>query len=153
MKFKIRLIRIRPLPHWNLSILSTVFAIRCYQCSSQTDPKGVDKCGAYTKFNKTENIPVECNSDESHMPGSFCMKVVQQGPRGFICKSLYLLWCAWEINYNYFRGWPLETSHKKVCIGCWYRCYRCLQLGCLREWRLLGRMLLRWRCMQQRKSL
>lgn len=50
------------------------------------DPKGVDKCGAYNRFNKTENIPVECNSDESNMPGSFCMKVVQQGPRGFICE-------------------------------------------------------------------
>lgn len=61
-------------------------AIRCYQCSSQTDKKGVDACGAYKRFNKTEHIPIECNSDESNMPGSFCMKVVQQGPRGFICK-------------------------------------------------------------------
>ncbi|KAL9924375.1 uncharacterized protein ACN2A1_006663 [Glossina fuscipes fuscipes] len=59
-------------------------AIRCYQCSSDQDPKGVDSCGAYKPFNKTEHIAIECNTDESVMPGSFCMKVVQQGPRGFI---------------------------------------------------------------------
>lgn len=58
--------------------------IRCYQCSSDQDRKGYDSCGAYKPFNRTEHIPIECNSDESHMPGSFCMKVVQQGPRGFI---------------------------------------------------------------------
>lgn len=50
------------------------------------DPKGVDSCGAYKSFNRTDHTPVECNSDESHMPGSFCAKTVQQGPRGFICK-------------------------------------------------------------------
>ncbi|CAD6998752.1 uncharacterized protein LOC101456440 [Ceratitis capitata] len=58
--------------------------IRCYQCSSDQDRKGYDSCGAYKPFNRTEHIPIECNTDESHMPGSFCMKVVQQGPRGFI---------------------------------------------------------------------
>ncbi|ETN61913.1 hypothetical protein AND_006417 [Anopheles darlingi] len=67
-----------------LSVLSCAFAIRCYQCSSQTDPLGSDNCGAYKAFNKSQNIAIECNSDESHMPGSFCMKVVQQSPRGFI---------------------------------------------------------------------
>ncbi|XP_016964624.1 uncharacterized protein LOC108034276 [Drosophila biarmipes] len=60
------------------------WAIRCYQCSSDQDRKGYDSCGAYKRFNRTEHIAIECNSDESHMPGSFCMKVVQQGPRGFI---------------------------------------------------------------------
>uniref|UniRef100_A0A336LVK1 CSON005785 protein n=1 Tax=Culicoides sonorensis TaxID=179676 RepID=A0A336LVK1_CULSO len=64
--------------------LSTVLAIRCYQCSSATDMKGVDSCGAYKAFNRTQHIAIECNSDESHMPGSFCMKVVNQSPRGFI---------------------------------------------------------------------
>ncbi|XP_054742632.1 uncharacterized protein LOC129247504 [Anastrepha obliqua] len=61
-----------------------LLAIRCYQCSSDQDRKGFDSCGAYKPFNRTEHIPIECNTDESHMPGSFCMKVVQQGPRGFI---------------------------------------------------------------------
>lgn len=61
-------------------------AIRCYQCSSATDMKGVDSCGAYQPFNRTQHIAIECNSDESHMPGSFCMKVVNQSPRGFICE-------------------------------------------------------------------
>lgn len=68
---------------WFFQIL--VLSIRCYQCSTQTDVKGSDSCGAYKRFNSSEHIAIECNSDESHMPGSFCMKVVQQGPRGFIC--------------------------------------------------------------------
>lgn len=62
--------------------------MRCYQCASSDDPKGEDNCGAYRRFDKDRNIAVECNSEESHMPGSFCMKVTQQGPRGFICKFL-----------------------------------------------------------------
>lgn len=64
--------------------------IRCYQCSSAEDRKGEDNCGAYKKFDKTSNIAIDCNSEESHMPGSFCMKVTQQSPKGFICK-LYLM--------------------------------------------------------------
>lgn len=72
----------------DLTKIFSVFAIRCYQCSTQTDnPKKSDSCGAYKRFNSSEHIAIECNSDESHMPGSFCMKVVQQGPRGFICKN------------------------------------------------------------------
>lgn len=59
-------------------------AIRCYQCSSDTDPKGEDLCGAYNKFDKEKNIPIECNSDESAMPGTFCVKITHQSPRGFI---------------------------------------------------------------------
>jgi hypothetical protein len=61
-------------------------AIQCYQCSSGQDPKGEDSCGAYKKFDKSRHIAVECNSDESHTPGTFCMKITQQGPKGFICK-------------------------------------------------------------------
>ncbi|XP_015437103.1 PREDICTED: uncharacterized protein LOC107192384 [Dufourea novaeangliae] len=70
-----------------LLLLVTVIgtdAIRCYQCSSDTDSKGEDVCGAYAKFNKEKNIAVECNSEESHMPGTFCVKVTHQSPRGFI---------------------------------------------------------------------
>ncbi|KAG7197811.1 hypothetical protein KM043_001625 [Ampulex compressa] len=58
--------------------------VRCYQCSSDTDPKGEDICGAYEKFDKEKNVAIECNSEESHMPGTFCLKVTKQGPRGFI---------------------------------------------------------------------
>mgnify|MGYP006952280651 CR=1 FL=1 len=61
-----------------------VESVRCYQCSSAQD-KDHDSCGAYSSFEKEKHIPVECNSHESHTPGSFCMKVVQQGPIGFIC--------------------------------------------------------------------
>ncbi|XP_076626538.1 UPAR/Ly6 domain-containing protein crok [Colletes latitarsis] len=71
----------------SLTLLFTVIgtdAIRCYQCSSNTDPKGEDLCGAYQKFDKEKNIAIECNSEESHMPGTFCIKVTHQSPRGFI---------------------------------------------------------------------
>ncbi|KAL4709011.1 hypothetical protein ACJJTC_005872 [Scirpophaga incertulas] len=60
------------------------FAIRCYQCASFQDNKGEDTCGAYRKFDRNTHIAVDCNSDESHTPGSFCMKLTQQGPKGFI---------------------------------------------------------------------
>ncbi|CAG2059842.1 unnamed protein product [Timema podura] len=61
-------------------------AIRCFQCSSAQGADDEDTCGAYTKFDKTHHIAIECNSDESSSPGTFCMKVTQQGPKGFICK-------------------------------------------------------------------
>ena len=64
--------------------ITTGEAIRCFQCSSGQDAKGEDNCGAYKKFDKSQHIAVDCNSEESHMPGSFCMKVTQQGPIGFI---------------------------------------------------------------------
>ncbi|XP_029662681.1 uncharacterized protein LOC115235197 isoform X2 [Formica exsecta] len=59
-------------------------AIRCYQCSSDMDAKGEDLCGAYANFDKERNVPIECNSEESHMPGTFCVKYTEQSPRGFI---------------------------------------------------------------------
>ncbi|KAI5713188.1 hypothetical protein M8J76_014662 [Diaphorina citri] len=67
-----------------LSFVSNGDAVRCYECSSAQDPKGEDNCGAYSKFHKERHISVECNTEESHTPGSFCMKITQQGPRGFI---------------------------------------------------------------------
>lgn len=63
-------------------------AIRCYQCSSDMDSKGEDLCGAYSYFDKERNVPLECNSEESHMPGTFCVKYTEQSPRGFICKYI-----------------------------------------------------------------
>merc|ERR1712037_731912 len=74
-------------------------AIRCYQCASTEDqqkPTGIwskdrfsqdrfeDRCGVYWPFQEERNTAVECNSDESHTPGTFCVKIVKQGPRGFI---------------------------------------------------------------------
>merc|ERR550519_2525903 len=94
-----------------LTFLRTGTSIKCYQCASTEDQKpktglwwedqnreqtGVwskdiytqdrfeDQCGVYWPFLKERNIPVECNSDESHTPGTFCVKIVRQGPRGFI---------------------------------------------------------------------
>merc|ERR1712001_141904 len=60
--------------------------IKCFQCSSTEDqrkPTGVwsedhytqnryeDNCGVYWPFEPERNVPVECNSDESHSPGVF----------------------------------------------------------------------------------
>jgi hypothetical protein len=68
-------------------------AIQCYQCSSGQEPKGEDSCGAYKKFDKNRHIAVECSSDESYTPGTFCMKITQQGPKGFICKFELFICC------------------------------------------------------------
>ncbi|XP_018578086.1 uncharacterized protein LOC108916343 [Anoplophora glabripennis] len=67
-----------------ISLLATGEAVRCYQCSSDEDGLNEDNCGAYAKFDTRRHIAIECNSEESHMPGSFCMKLTQQSPRGFI---------------------------------------------------------------------
>lgn len=48
-----------------------------------------DNCGVYWPFEPERNVPVDCNSDESHTPGTFCVKIVKQGPRGFICKHTF----------------------------------------------------------------
>lgn len=71
-----------------LSLISNISeAVKCYQCSSSEDPKGQDNCGAYRKFDEREHIAIECNSFESHMPGSFCMKFTHQSPNTMV-KSL-----------------------------------------------------------------
>ncbi|KAI4456131.1 atilla isoform b-related-related [Holotrichia oblita] len=75
------LISLSKVLHW---LYFDGLAVRCYQCGSDHDKKGEDNCGAYKTFDKSRHIAVECNSDESHMPGSFCVKIVQQGPKGFI---------------------------------------------------------------------
>jgi len=65
--------------------INTAESIRCYQCSSDDDKgKGVDYCGVYSKFDKDYHIPVDCQGDESFTPGTFCVKLTQQSPRGFI---------------------------------------------------------------------
>jgi len=68
-----------------LLCLGTASAIRCYQCSSDDD-KGTpfDHCGVYNGFDKDYNIPVDCQGDESYSPGTFCVKLTRQGPRGFV---------------------------------------------------------------------
>ena len=49
-----------------------------------------DNCGVYWPFETDRNVPIECNSDESHTPGTFCVKITKQGPRGFICEFIFL---------------------------------------------------------------
>jgi hypothetical protein len=58
-------------------------SIRCYQCSSAND-KVNDNCGVYAGFDRDRNIPVDCQGDEAVTPGTFCVKITQQSPRGFI---------------------------------------------------------------------
>lgn len=66
-------------------------AIKCYQCSTDEDPKGKDLCGAYEPFDETAHIPVDCLQEESVTPGTFCVKITKQSPRMFICESLFIL--------------------------------------------------------------
>jgi hypothetical protein len=82
-------------------------AIQCYQCSSGQDLKGEDNCGAYKKFDKGRHIAIECNSDESYTPGTFCMKITQQGPKGFICKFEPLVYC---IMFRVIKGGLYQNS-------------------------------------------
>merc|ERR1712141_197609 len=96
MKMKIELVAV-----FTIISLPLGKCIKCFQCSSTEDqrkPTGVwsedqytqnryeDNCGVYWPFEKDRmgNVPVECNRDESHTPGTFCVKITKQGPRGFI---------------------------------------------------------------------
>jgi len=58
--------------------------VRCYQCSSSQEGKDEDNCGAYAYFDKEKRQAVECFSDNSVTPGTFCVKITKQGPKGFI---------------------------------------------------------------------
>ena len=70
-----------------LAAVNHVESIKCYQCASTEDqqkPTGIwskdkfsqdrfeDRCGVYWPFQKERNTAVECNSDESHTPGTGC---------------------------------------------------------------------------------
>lgn len=73
------------------------------------------------------------------------MKVVQQGPKGLICKSIKIVL---ELIFNNFsalisRGRPMATSDSPLRLRGRYRSDWRLQLGSLRERSLLGGMLLR----------
>jgi len=80
--------------------------VKCYQCSTGEDPDGKDLCGAYERFRTEEHVPVDCLQDESVTPGTFCVKIVKQGPIGFICKYFvsYMYTCIAikyiEISYH-----------------------------------------------------
>ena len=66
----------------------TVVSINCHQCSSLEDRIGQDACGAYRKFDVTQNVPVDCDGEESVTPGTFCVKITIQGPESFVwCKT------------------------------------------------------------------
>ncbi|XP_001948579.2 uncharacterized protein LOC100160183 [Acyrthosiphon pisum] len=112
-----------------LSFLHKVSGIKCYQCSTNSDPEGSDSCGAYGKFDKDRHVSVECTSDESHTPGTFCVKVTKQGPRGYITDG------RWR---NVIRrcGLVSDTGVTGVCNwgvelngGFWEECY-CSEDNC-----------------------
>lgn len=63
--------------------LPAVFSVRCYQCASSQNLQE-DTCGAYKSFDKESHIAVDCYSEETNIQGAFCMKLTQQGPKGFI---------------------------------------------------------------------
>lgn len=51
-------------------------SIKCYQCSSDEDPKGEDNCGAYEHFDQNKNIAVECMGEEALTPGTTTFQLV-----------------------------------------------------------------------------
>ena len=55
---------------------------KCTFCflSQYTQNRYEDNCGVYWPFEEERNVPVECNSDESHTPGTFCVKVLTRKP-------------------------------------------------------------------------
>ncbi|XP_065581913.1 uncharacterized protein LOC136041240 [Artemia franciscana] len=108
---------------------STGSAIKCYQCSSSMEEKGEDNCGAYAGFRKDKHIPVECNSDESVTVGTFCVKITEQSPRGFIWDG------RWRSVHRRCAS-VTETGVVGVCNWgvredgvYWEECY-CAQDGC-----------------------
>ena len=94
----------------------------------------------YWPFEPERNVPVDCNSDESHTPGTFCVKIVKQGPRGFICKHAFynskkgrkikrgirdFYYKCLYLTFM-FRGWEMASSDSKMRIRLRHWCNRCL---------------------------
>jgi hypothetical protein len=79
----------------------------------------------YWPFLPDRNVPIECNSDESHTPGTFCVKITKQGPRGFICNyllsTIYLLlnrlasWLLWD-NRNCYMNLLCQSCQTQTII-------------------------------------
>ena len=51
-------------------------SIKCYQCSSDEDGKGVDNCGAYQYFDTNKNIAVDCMGEEAVTPGMIIQLII-----------------------------------------------------------------------------
>lgn len=139
-----------PLYLLNFYNFSLGLCIKCHQCSSSQEAKGQDNCGAYKPFDTTKSIPVDCNSDESVTPGTFCVKITQQGPRHFICKLKFNFSLEFS-STQYFLYWPGDARWRQVIRRCasvadtgvtgvcnwgvkengvyWEECY-CAQDGC-----------------------
>ncbi|OAF65767.1 hypothetical protein A3Q56_06526 [Intoshia linei] len=49
-------------------------AIQCYECDSNED----ETCPSNQRFDKTRNAVVDCNTDEAHVPGTYCVKITQE---------------------------------------------------------------------------
>ncbi|KAJ6216890.1 hypothetical protein RDWZM_008047 [Blomia tropicalis] len=107
----------------------SAIAIKCFQCSSEKDGKGVDNCGAYSSFDKQQNIAVECMGEEAVTPGTFCFKSIQQSPRGFI----------WDGRWRSVIRRCAQVSERGISWGCdwgfyengvyWEECY-CAEDSC-----------------------
>uniref|UniRef100_A0A834R3B7 Protein sleepless n=1 Tax=Sarcoptes scabiei TaxID=52283 RepID=A0A834R3B7_SARSC len=113
-------------------IIEKGFAIKCYQCSTEKDGKGVDNCGAYKAFNYSQHIAVDCMGEEAVTPGTFCFKSIQQGPRGFI----------WDGRWRSVIRRCAQVSERGISWSCdwgyhengvyWEECY-CAEDGCNRS--------------------
>ncbi|XP_035229888.1 uncharacterized protein LOC118201837 [Stegodyphus dumicola] len=115
-----------------LSILPLGKAIRCYQCSSDQELKGEDKCGAYESFDTQRNSVIDCLGEEAVTPGTFCYKSIQQSPRGFIWDGRWrtvVRRCA-QISERGI-NWGCDWGYKENGVY-WEECY-CAEDGCNRS--------------------
>jgi len=113
-------------------LIPSGYSIKCYQCSSSQEAKGQDNCGAYELFDTAKQIPVDCNSDESVTPGTFCIKITQQGPRSFIWDGRWrqvIRRCASvaDTGVTGVCNWGVKENGVY-----WEECY-CAQDGCNRS--------------------
>lgn len=91
-----------------LSYVDQCVGVRCYQCASSAEPDGEDTCGAYSAFDSSRNVPVDCGSSDSNSPGFFCMKHVELGPIGF----------AWEKRWRQVIRRCAEDAEFGVSSAC-----------------------------------
>ncbi|ESO03974.1 hypothetical protein HELRODRAFT_111906 [Helobdella robusta] len=81
-----------------------VCSLQCYQCDSNED----NSCPTYKPFDLNINALVDCQSFETRIPGTFCLKITRQSPGwyGWIkqtrrCGSRSETGVAWGCKWSY----------------------------------------------------
>ncbi|KAI1285750.1 hypothetical protein HDE_11543 [Halotydeus destructor] len=88
-----------------------------------------DECGAYEAFDVRRQTPVDCGAEEAVSAGTFCLKSIEQGPRGFV----------WDGRWRTVTRRCAQVSDRGISWGCdfgyhengvyWEHCY-CAQDAC-----------------------